>query len=66
MTRQSSTKDQCSSFVIRKREAAVRFALTEEKNDGKRARERMSRRQIRDRKRLIEEEAMKHMGKIRW
>ncbi len=31
-----------------------------------RQRERMSRRRIKQRKRLIKEEAMKHMGEIRW
>lgn len=30
------------------------------------ARERMSKRQIRDRIRLTKEEVMKHMGEIRW
>lgn len=38
----------------------------EGRSEGDRERERMSRKQIRDRIRLIKEEAMKHMGEIRW
>lgn len=38
----------------------------EGESERERDRERMSRRQIRDRERLIKEEAMKHMGEIRW
>lgn len=64
MTPQSSTRNGADHSLSR-REAAVKFALTKERNDGgsESGRERERRRLIRDRRRPLKEEAMKHTGR---
>lgn len=64
MTRQSSTRNG-ADHLLSGREAAVKFALAKERNDGRSGsgRERERTRLTRDRMRPLKEEAMKHTGR---